>query len=137
MTPLNFHEYTIAEYPMLLDGNIGCCVVDHWEPVVTNCLTELEKIRQTQLPSLRVKQIKEKFGTLRICWSCDKGVANQLYSIVEDLVVDACTQCANICVVCGSTQHVRRGVRSADSHWILTLCNEHRYEAPEQYDDGA
>jgi hypothetical protein len=83
-------------------------------------LDELEALRLSGV-DIRVAQIKEKFGSLRIY------VRGEGYSEAEPIITRAEIETESICSVCGSTEDVQRGTREKDSRWILTLCKEHRY----------
>ena len=58
-------------------------------------------------------QIKEKFGSLRICFEPDERA-------YEDLLDDLAAESLTICEVCGNAGRLR-----TDRYWQRTLCDEH------------
>lgn len=116
-------EFTTKDYPELLKGNIGCSVTGAWAPIVKEALDQLEILRANGV-DIRVAQVKEKFGDLRIYTrGKDCGAA-------APIVEQAQTKASNTCAVCGSNEDVQRGYKEKDSGWLLNLCKEHRYSEP-------
>lgn len=58
-------------------------------------------------------QVKEKFGTLRIYWSCGNKT-------VSNIIDDAEDQSGTICEVCGSTDEVE----TEGPGWLTTHCKD-------------
>jgi hypothetical protein len=75
-----------------------------WMPLVEPVLAECE------VTGTEVRQIKEKFGRLRI-------YVAQAPESVYDAIRIAESASANVCETCG-----RSGKTTTDERWILTLC---------------
>ena len=129
-------EFTREEYPILLADSIGCSAPGHWAQYVRTALDSLNRLTNTY-PNIRVIQVKEKFGTLRIYTSIKKGtgtgtVQEEVLAEIGAIIELAEKNCANTCVECGSHVDVKLGFRNVDSGWMLPLCKEHRCTT--QYD---
>ena len=120
---MEWREFTTKEYPELLRGNLGCSIAGAWGPIVKEALDQLEILRANGV-DIRVMQIKEKFGGLRIY---TKG---KDWEAAIPIIEQAQNTAANTCCVCGSTEDVMRGYREKNSGWVLNLCKEHRYSDP-------
>lgn len=121
-------EYIIfdrEEYPELLSESIGCAVITPWEPYVRRMLDKLETLRSSGA-DVKVIQIKEKFGSLRVYSRVYNQELEGIDAKVDEIVQEAVTASANICSVCGSTAEVQLSLRTPDSGWLLRLCKEHR-----------
>lgn len=121
-------EFTREEYPVLLADSIGCSASGHWAPYVRTALDSLNRLTETY-PNIRVIQVKEKFGTLRMYTSIKNGkipVPEEVLAEIEATTTQAEKNCANTCVECGSHDEVKIGFRTVDSGWLLPLCKEHR-----------
>jgi hypothetical protein len=70
---------------------------------------------------LKIAQIKEKFGGLRVYVDTIEPSHGQ---IIHGAIMMAEAMASRICERCGSTSGVeRRGVKDVPSSWILTLCD--------------
>lgn len=63
--------------------------------------------------TFHVRQVKEKFGELRI--HCDSGVP------IDDLLREATLKSTSICQVCGAAGQLMQNSRL----WLRTLCEQH------------
>ena len=119
-------EFTTTEYPVLLEGNIGCSVPDGWGFYVKTLLAALvfEQSRDPELAGLRVKQIKEKFGSLRVY--CDTSTLSELgrERILSKIDMIAII-CSSTCVECGSHEDVVN-ITKQDGGWVSPRCPLHR-----------
>lgn len=116
---MDFVKFTTKDYPELLDGNIGCSVPLMWGDVVKQALDQMEVIRAAGA-DLRVAQIKEKFGALRIY------TRGKHWREADYIIQEAERLTSHICVVCGSRDDVKIGVLEGGMWW-MTLCKDHRY----------
>lgn len=90
---------------------------------------------QTHLDSIRILQVKEKFGELRIYFNAvgeedsGKPPLKGTYSYVQGAADYACTRSLKTCQVCG-----KPGTLGEYNGWLQVVCEEH---APEDkgYDD--
>jgi hypothetical protein len=101
-----------------LPNCIGAGVPAQWEPVVSDAILKIQELID-QGRDIHIRQIKEKFGSLRIY------VAGTDWHLCESIIAEAETKCNGICVECGSTDDVKRATKK-DSGWLQTLCKEHR-----------
>lgn len=86
-----------------------------WLPTVT---ATLEKEKMTAVdPKLEIRQIKQKFGGLRLYYKSKHR--EQLIPIVREAEL----RCENTCENCG-----RPGNAANLNGWIRTSCKEHRHK---------
>lgn len=83
------------------------CVGTGWESLVNSAYDELEKY-----PTLKVVQVKEKFGGLRIYTD---GYIEEF----EDFLINIGKASFHMCEECGAPGNLRGG------GWYKTLCEEH------------
>jgi hypothetical protein len=92
---------------------------DGWEPLIRKLSQEVEAIivalPEKERKKFRVKQVKEKFGTLRFYM----GVA---HDGIHAAIDRAEQESAQTCETCGKPGKVRSG------GWISVLCDEHEAE---------
>jgi hypothetical protein len=92
---------------------------DGWEPLIRKLSQEVEAIivamPEKERKKFRVKQVKEKFGTLRFYM----GVA---HDAIRAAIDRAEQESAQTCEDCGKPGKVRSG------GWISVLCDEHEAE---------
>ena len=116
-------EFTTNEYPVLLKGNIGCAVPDGWGFYVKTLLDALvfEQESDRELAGFRVKQIKEKFGTLRFYCVGGDDFTNAIIDRAEEASAHTC----EITGLPGSLHTMK------NSMWLKTInpeyANEHGY----------
>lgn len=89
-----------------------------WYPLIATLLDALERIATDSQPGLRVVQIKEKFGGLRVYI---EGAAefdeDGKSTEVGALIRGACQDALHVCEFCGEDGELRK-----DLPWIRTLC---------------
>lgn len=84
-----------------------------WEAIVDTLRRDLAELD----PELRVEQVKQKFGGLRVYVAAgDPSVA----AAVRDRIAEAESASSRTCEVCG-----RPGRLRTDRPWAATLCDEH------------
>lgn len=92
---------------------------DGWEPLIRELSQEVEAIivamPEKERKKFRVKQVKEKFGTLRFYM----GIA---HDGIRAAIDRAEQKSAQTCQTCGKPGKVRSG------GWISVLCDEHEAE---------
>jgi hypothetical protein len=80
-----------------------------WQEILEQLCAALEALG---LPELKINQIKEKFGGLRV-------YVNSQDPEVRDLVEQAKQRCAVVCENCGAPGDMRKNATG----WWLTLCD--------------
>jgi hypothetical protein len=92
---------------------------DGWEPLIRKLSQEVEAIivamPEKERKKFRVKQVKEKFGTLRFYM----GVA---HDAIHAAIERAEQESAVTCEACGAAGKTR------NNGWISVLCDEHQAE---------
>lgn len=92
---------------------------DGWEPLIRKLSQEVEAIivamPEKERKKFRVKQVKEKFGTLRFYM----GVA---HDAIHAAIDRAEQESAVTCEACGAPG------KSRNNGWISVLCDEHQAE---------
>jgi len=78
-----------------------------WESIVDKAMSKLDKLDHP----VKIIQVKEKFGGLRIYTDTFTDAAN-------NIITDAEEEASQTCERCGSTKNV-----SAKGHWIKTYCD--------------
>jgi hypothetical protein len=86
---------------------------DGWFNIIKNLVEDLSKI-DDELKSIKVIQIKEKFGTLRFYVECDKFIWKQ----VQDRIAKTDIESETTCEICGKT-----GVLTTKGWWSVR-CNK-------------
>lgn len=127
--------FTREEYPILLEKDIGCAVPDTWFPHVKHLLDHMEWLSTAspEFSSLRVLQIKEKFGSLRVytefnpvvqkdSWQTEEYYRGFLRGIIDMTGFI----CANTCVECGSHEEILNTTKGTDGGWVAPRCPNHR-----------
>lgn len=82
-----------------------------WEPILRWLLMGLDTLRREKAPELRLTQVKEKFGRLRVYIGQAPDEAHTLCAV-------ASAMSGYVCEMCGDAGHVR------DGSWIRTLCDK-------------
>jgi len=80
-----------------------------WREIIEQLCADLDAL---ELPELRINQIKEKFGGLRV-------YVNIHPADVGALIERAQVRCAEVCENCGAPGNLRRN----STGWLLTLCD--------------
>jgi len=95
---------------------------DGWFNILDNLCEKLVAIEKSAKVEIIVKQVKEKFGTLRFYFdiigpNITEEVNNQIYELVRK----AEDESEHTCELCGSTVGAEG---QSLAGWILTLCTE-------------
>ncbi len=98
-----------SRHPVVLQGAFDVSPPVGWEPLVDRMLVGIERAD----PAMRVRQIKTKFGELRVYLG---ATPNDEVSALVDAAVE---EASRTCEACGAPG--RRRNRS----WIATLCDDH------------
>ena len=85
-----------------------------WDDLIDDTL---EKIRTID-PEIKILQVKEKFGTLRIYWYSTVGYDSPQSMLIQDIVRGAERHSEKVCEVCGMPGELR-----LDRSWDRTLCD--------------
>jgi len=110
------HKDTIIKkYPELFRDCYDFSIGDGWMKIVSVLCRDIEKIRLT-LPKkdakeIYVKQVKEKFGSLRFYI----GGGND---VMHNLIWNAENECARTCEDCGKPGEINRN----KDGWLRCLC---------------
>lgn len=104
-----------TRHPVVLQGAFDVSPPLGWEPLVDRMLTKIEQAD----PAMRVRQIKTKFGQLRVY------LGGQPNAEVAALVAAAEEEASRACEVCGAPGRRRGG------SWIATLCDDHAKKGAE------
>ena len=97
-----------------------------WHDIIQNTFAKLDTLRRKFEMNIRIRQVKEKFGTLRIYFTVSDGEMpptteeSALLSEVAGLLVDhACCQSSMTCEVCG-----KHGEMHHKDTLLKTLCKD-------------
>jgi hypothetical protein len=73
------------------------------------------------IPGLKLVQIKEKFGSLRVYYDLDVGIptSDSDAYLADKLVNAAALRCDRMCEVCGKPGYLRT------AGWVSVRCDEH------------
>lgn len=127
-------KFTSKEYPELLQGNIGCGVPGPWGVHVKRMLDIFQNRLENnkEFSTLRILQIKEKFGSLQVNFDFDPKLDEKSWfsqdhykGIVVGIIAMTDESCANTCVECGSQVDVIN-ITKKDGYWISPRCPNHR-----------
>ena len=98
-----------------------------WLPLVEKLCKDIEAVMGEN--ALRVKQVKEKFGGLRIyteAWEKDEGVTATISNQVYALITAAEDKSFTICEDCGEPGETGSMMGGDSPNWIRTTCEECR-----------
>jgi len=102
-------EQLIAEFPDLLSEAFEVSLMPGWLSIARTCCDALQRLD----PDVRIHQLKEKFGGLRVYLKHGNAQLWTTIDAAEHLSFRTCQQC-------GATPASARMER----HWIKTLCEE-------------
>ena len=97
-----------------LMNNAGVNAWEGWFPLIDRVLGIIDRYNKHKKTNVKVLQIKEKFGMLRIYTD------NPRYEYIEGMLDGIETISSTICERCGSP-----GERRTDIGWHKTLCLDH------------
>jgi hypothetical protein len=124
MEKLSIEERLRERHPNLMrDVTCGCFCGEGWFDLIDSLLTDIESLNQDK--SIKVNQIKEKFGGLRIYLN-HYGEDMTIASRISDLINIARAASTTTCESCGTW--VKTGPTSGypNKHWIKTYCPDCR-----------
>lgn len=135
-----------AKYPALFDGkDIGTETGPGWWPALIECFDGIMLVLAKYPGTVcSIRQIKEKFGTLRMYLRIHGGslgededgeeqfadAADGARHEINDLVQQADNKTSKTCEYCGEPGESRH-----DFSWIKTLCDRHHAERLSKRDD--
>ena len=92
-----------------------------WFDLIDKALNQILMICYETGQEIKIVQIKEKFGGLRIYYdlNLEGEVDEDFRQKVEDIIYNAENESYVTCEVCGEEGKPRKG------GWIKTLCNDH------------
>ena len=96
-----------------------------WYDLLDELMTDLEREMAKTEASIKVRQIKEKFGGLRF-YADTSSSFKQAFSL-NDLIIAAEDKSFSICEICGQEGELRR-----KNGWLRTLCVSHWREWSEK-----
>lgn len=102
-----------------LGCGMGCDCDDGWYNLIHDFCKELDdfyKTKNKNINKIKIYQIKEKYGTLRIYLGNYIDGVDDIVAKYEDLSGEICEMCGNI------------GDISISGSWYKTLCEKHREE---------
>lgn len=113
---IEIDEKLEKKYSILQNVPCGVSIPRGWSKIIEEFV---QKVISAGLDkSLKIYQIKSKFGCLRIYASCGNEKDNEL---LGDLIIDAEKKANKSCEICGGP-----GKSHIDSHgWYYTLCEKH------------
>lgn len=104
-------------------------VDDGWRDLLERACARIRAAVRTHGGSLRVTEIGEKYGTLRLCW--EGALSPDAAARVEEAVHLAEARSATTCEVCGEPGVLRAG------DWLATRCDAHAEGRPPAEEEGA
>lgn len=113
-----------ASFPNLMGECFDCSCPRGWTGPARRALRELSRLQKSRIPSLRVVQIKEKFGGLRIysvVENYDPAIDSIIHhdSTVGSVIAKAERACYFRCQDCGKLGRLR-----VLHGWHATLCEK-------------
>jgi len=97
-------------------GEEGCQCADGWAEIILTALKDVAKVDSNKV--MRIGQIKEKFGGLRLYMDYPHDGGDMLYDVVNKITSQAEHDSYSICENCGSKDNVTQSTKG----WIRTLC---------------
>jgi hypothetical protein len=101
----------------------GFEVGDGWYPLIEDMLKSLMAVNTEGNYVVQIRQIKEKFGGLRVYWDCTSDITEADYKRLNDIVDKAEELAEQTCEVCGA-----EGKNDSPTSWMSTRCALHRKE---------
>jgi hypothetical protein len=125
-------EQLMAQHPRLFHGGrpLGNCQLPRgWFPLVNRLCDELEQLLGEEIGRFKVRQVKEKLGTLRFYWGLPARHADAketrlevspLAEALSERIRAAELESSRICEVCGGP-----GQLTAEKGTLTTRCRDH------------
>lgn len=101
------------KYSSLFPANLHLEIGDGWYNVIEKMAAKLSMIQVKSEP-IKIGQIKEKFGSLRIYLDSYDEESNDL---TYEIIRDAETESGKTCELCGNP-----GTIVSPRHWLVCLC---------------
>jgi|SRR5665213_64975 len=112
-------EGLFRKYPDLILNRFQIECGEGWAAILDELFAEISRVRIAG-SSVTIKQVKEKFGGLRIYWSQANGEQNPE---IKALIDQTSLRSTKICEVCGADGTLRQKPNGAGS--IAALCDTH------------
>lgn len=96
-----------------------CECSDGWYQLIYDCMGEIENLykeKGADINTLRIEQIKEKYGGLRV-------YVGNFINGVDDIIDKYETKSYEVCEICGEP-----GELKVNGRWYRTVCNKHAKE---------
>ena len=127
---LDWRRALVERYPHLfLRGSKGKqfapgypTVGDGWRELVEKAIDRIEEAGNGRI---RINQIKEKYGSLRLYFDTLQGLTREQMAAVEDAVALAKARSECTCERCGA-----QGLLYGDGAWLLVACPPHARGQP-------
>jgi hypothetical protein len=119
----------LARFPALFNQEINGRIIaqgypsvdDGWRDLVETAIGRVANaVATAPVGSLHIRQIKEKFATIRIYWSGDRGLTDAMNAAVDEAIELAEARSACTCEICGAP-----GRQFKFGGWVKTVCGEH------------
>lgn len=96
------------------------CVGEGWHPLVKRLYEAADKLD----PKIKIVQVKEKFGRLRVYWDSPERKKSDNQNLLPfcDVVNEAERESGVTCEVCGKPGKVNDNGLG----WLLAQCDEHK-----------
>lgn len=114
-------------YPEFISGSEAeakfgcCCETDNgWYPLLASLFSELGALSKQHGATFTARQVKEKFGTLRVYFDCESDGDADAAVIAHLLVEVAQYLSGSLCEVCGNPAKT-----TSFQGWYRTLCPLH------------
>lgn len=107
------------KFPSLFKNIVFECG-DGWYDILEDLAFNIKRIDV----DCEVKQVKEKFGLLRVYVNSD-------FEEVYDLIHDAENKSKNICEKCGSDKDVILKAKPSNNYWLVNWCEKCRIKDKE------
>lgn len=98
---------------------LGDWVGPGWWPLLLEVYAEMLRVTEATGCKIRIQQVKEKFGGLRVYYHLTGYNTDEAHAIVESAVRKAELKAIHTCEMCGEPGHQR------DNGWVKTLCDVH------------
>lgn len=107
------------EYTFIKDTNFQ--INEGWIELIYKVCKQIQALinNYNEKFEIRITQIKQRFGTLRIRYTLNSDISKELKLIINSIIQKAENDSNNICEKCGEFGKLRN-----DSFWIHTYCDE-------------
>lgn len=116
-------------YPKFLSGEdfgphissgCSCETGDGWYPLLAGLFDQMNALSKRSGTKFVARQIKEKFGTLRVYFTCALS-GDPEASVIADLLIDAAERLSgSLCEICGAPAE-----NVSKKGWLKTVCSLH------------